>query len=74
MKKIFIATFYNKGYFSGWNKDEVLKQVQVLIMEKLPEDNYIILKYIISFLSRVSIEHSQNRLIKFISLMHFQIS
>lgn len=40
--------------FLGWSKDEVLRQVSILVMEKLPEDNYHLLKYIINFLSRVS--------------------
>ncbi|KAK9881620.1 hypothetical protein WA026_016490 [Henosepilachna vigintioctopunctata] len=43
--------------FQCWDKDELLRQVQILIMEKLPEDNYTVLKYIISFLSRVSQFH-----------------
>jgi Rho GTPase-activating protein 1 len=39
--------------FLAWEKDQQLRQVSILVMEKLPEDNYQILKYIISFLSRV---------------------
>lgn len=39
--------------FQSWNRDEQLRQVSILVMEKLPEDNYKVLKYIISFLSRV---------------------
>lgn len=32
----------------------MLREVSILVMEKLPVDNYTILKYVISFLSRVS--------------------
>ncbi|KAJ3664410.1 hypothetical protein Zmor_008584 [Zophobas morio] len=39
--------------FHTWDKDQRLRQVSILVMEKLPVDNYQILKYIISFLSRV---------------------
>lgn len=39
--------------FQYCNKEEQLRQASVLIMEKLPLDNYKILQYIISFLSRV---------------------
>jgi hypothetical protein len=37
------------------SKEERPRQVKILILEKLPEDNYQILKYIIQFLSKVSI-------------------
>lgn len=40
-------------YFLGWSKDEQRRKVSILLMEKLPEDNYKVLKYIIGFLSRV---------------------
>ncbi|XP_018318787.1 rho GTPase-activating protein 1 [Agrilus planipennis] len=39
--------------FQSWSRDEQLRQVSILVMEKLPEDNYKILKYIINFLSKV---------------------
>jgi len=39
--------------FQKINKDQQLRTASILVMEKLPEDNYKILKYIISFLSRV---------------------
>lgn len=39
--------------FQSWSKDEQRRQVSILVMEKLPEDNYKVLKYVISFLSRV---------------------
>jgi Rho GTPase-activating protein 1 len=41
--------------FSGMSKEERPRQVKILILEKLPEDNYQILKYIVQFLSKVSI-------------------
>lgn len=43
-----------KHLLLGWGKDEVLRQVSILVMEKLPEDNYHLLKYVIHFLSRVN--------------------
>ncbi|KAL3276255.1 hypothetical protein HHI36_020970 [Cryptolaemus montrouzieri] len=48
--------------FQCWSKDELLRQVQILIMEKLPEDNYIVLKYIIGFLSRVMERQDLNKM------------
>lgn len=35
-------------------KDERPRQVKILILEKLPLDNYHLLKYLIQFLSKVS--------------------
>lgn len=32
----------------------MLREVSILVMEKLPIDNYTVLKYVIGFLSRVS--------------------
>lgn len=34
-------------------RDDRPKQVKILILEKLPEDNYQILKYLVQFLSKV---------------------
>ncbi|KAJ8962980.1 hypothetical protein NQ317_009027 [Molorchus minor] len=48
--------------FQSWNKDEQLRQVSILVMEKLPEDNYKVLKYIISFLSRVMERSDLNKM------------
>ncbi|XP_018573540.1 rho GTPase-activating protein 8 [Anoplophora glabripennis] len=48
--------------FQCWNKDEQLRQVSTLIMEKMPEDNYKVLKYIISFLSRVMERSDLNKM------------
>ncbi|XP_060521020.1 rho GTPase-activating protein 8 isoform X2 [Cylas formicarius] len=48
--------------FQSWNKDEQLRQVSILVMEKLPEDNYKLLKYIISFLSRVMERSDLNKM------------
>lgn len=38
---------------SGLSKDERPRKVKILVLEKLPEDNYKVLKYIVQFLSRV---------------------
>lgn len=38
----------------GTPKDKQLKQAYTIVNERLPEDNYNILKYIIVFLSKVS--------------------
>ncbi|XP_066148160.1 rho GTPase-activating protein 8-like isoform X1 [Euwallacea fornicatus] len=48
--------------FQSWSKDEQLRNVSILVMEKLPEDNYKILKYIISFLSRVMERSDLNKM------------
>ncbi|RZF35175.1 hypothetical protein LSTR_LSTR012380 [Laodelphax striatellus] len=39
--------------FQSIAKDERPRQVKILILEKLPEDNYQVLKYIVLFLSKV---------------------
>ncbi|KMQ91457.1 rho gtpase-activating protein 1 [Lasius niger] len=39
--------------FQTLSKDERPRKVKILILEKLPEDNYQVLKYIVQFLSRV---------------------
>ncbi|XP_011495256.1 PREDICTED: rho GTPase-activating protein 1 isoform X2 [Ceratosolen solmsi marchali] len=39
--------------FQTLSKDERPRRVKILILEKLPEDNYHLLKYIVQFLSRV---------------------
>ncbi|XP_074026734.1 rho GTPase activating protein at 68F isoform X9 [Leptinotarsa decemlineata] len=43
--------------FQSWNKEEQLRSVSIMVMEKLPEDNYQVLKYIIKFLSRIQKPH-----------------
>ncbi|KAH1004326.1 rho GTPase-activating protein 1 [Dendroctonus ponderosae] len=48
--------------FQSWSKDEQLRNVSILVMEKLPEDNYKILKYIIGFLSRVMERSDLNKM------------
>ncbi|XP_050315000.1 rho GTPase-activating protein 8 [Anthonomus grandis grandis] len=48
--------------FQSWNKDEQLRNVSILMMEKLPEDNYKVLKYIIGFLSRVMERSDLNKM------------
>lgn len=37
----------------GISKEERPRYVKILILEKLPEDNYQVLKYIVQFLSKV---------------------
>lgn len=49
-------------FFTAWSKDEQRRQVSILVMEKLPGDNYKILKYIISFLSRVMERSDLNKM------------
>ncbi|XP_012279356.1 rho GTPase-activating protein 1 [Orussus abietinus] len=39
--------------FQTFSKDERPRRVKILVLEKLPEDNYQLLKYIVQFLSRV---------------------
>lgn len=39
--------------FQSISKEERPRQVKILILEKLPEDNYQVLKYIVQFLSKV---------------------
>ncbi|KAL1130624.1 hypothetical protein AAG570_011866 [Ranatra chinensis] len=39
--------------FQSLSKDERPRHVKILILEKLPEDNYQVLKYIVQFLSKV---------------------
>lgn len=41
--------------FQAVSKDERLRYVTMLIREKLPEDNYHILKYIVQFLAKVKL-------------------
>ncbi|KAL1516974.1 hypothetical protein ABEB36_000799 [Hypothenemus hampei] len=48
--------------FQSWSKEEQLRNVSILVMEKLPEDNYKILKYITSFLSRVMERSDLNKM------------
>lgn len=39
--------------FVALSKDERPRRVKILVLEKLPEDNYHLLKYIVQFLSKV---------------------
>ncbi|XP_074026716.1 rho GTPase activating protein at 68F isoform X6 [Leptinotarsa decemlineata] len=48
--------------FQSWNKEEQLRSVSIMVMEKLPEDNYQVLKYIIKFLSRVMERSDLNKM------------
>lgn len=45
----------NVFYISALPKDERPRQVKILILEKLPLDNYHLLKYLIQFLSKVRV-------------------
>lgn len=56
--------------FQCISKDERLRHVTILIREKLPEDNYHILKYIVQFLAKVGATVS---LILFICLLLYFI-
>ncbi|CAG9864609.1 unnamed protein product [Phyllotreta striolata] len=48
--------------FQSWNSNERLRLVSILVMEKLPEDNYKVLKYIVRFLSRVMERSDLNKM------------
>ncbi|KAK7793841.1 hypothetical protein R5R35_014126 [Gryllus longicercus] len=48
--------------FQSIAKEERPRQVKILILEKLPEDNYQILKYIVQFLSRVMDRSDLNKM------------
>ncbi|XP_030753735.1 rho GTPase-activating protein 1 isoform X1 [Sitophilus oryzae] len=48
--------------FQSFSKEEQLRNVSILVMEKLPEDNYKTLKYIIDFLSRVMERSDLNKM------------
>lgn len=41
-------------FYLALSKDERPRRVKILVLEKLPEDNYQVLKYIVQFLSRVN--------------------
>lgn len=45
-------------FFTAWKKEEQFRQVSILVLEKLPLENYKVLKYIISFLSRVKLKNN----------------
>ncbi|XP_021915337.1 rho GTPase-activating protein 1 isoform X2 [Zootermopsis nevadensis] len=48
--------------FQSMSKEERPRQVKILILEKLPEDNYQILKYIVQFLSKVMDRSDLNKM------------
>ncbi|KAG8313640.1 Rho GTPase-activating protein 1 [Homalodisca vitripennis] len=50
---------------SGISKDERPRHVKILILEKLPEDNYQVLKYIVRFLSKVMDRCDLNKMTSF---------
>jgi len=41
------------SHLIGLNKEERAQMVKTLILERLPEDNYILLKYLAQFLAKV---------------------
>jgi len=59
----------NVNLFSGMSKEERPRQVKLLILEKLPEDNYKILKYVVQFLAKVSIRSEWLMYVKWILLL-----
>lgn len=52
--KILILILIKTNFILALSKDERPRKVKILVLEKLPEDNYQLLKYIVQFLSRVS--------------------
>ncbi|XP_063986175.1 rho GTPase-activating protein 1 isoform X2 [Diachasmimorpha longicaudata] len=48
--------------FQSLSKDERPRKVKILVLEKLPEDNYQLLKYIVQFLSRVMDRSDLNKM------------
>ena len=38
----------------GMSRSERLASLKQMVLEKLPEDNYLVLKFLVNFLSRVS--------------------
>lgn len=50
---IYREMFQPQFFATAMPKDERPRRVKILILEKLPEDNYHLLKYIVQFLSRV---------------------
>lgn len=53
---------YDEVVKSGWNNEEYKRAASILVMEKLPENNYKLLKYIINFLTRVMERVEFNRM------------
>lgn len=48
--------------FSTLNKDERSRYVKILILEKLPTDNYTLLKYLVTFLSTIEDRSDLNKM------------
>lgn len=53
---------YDEVVKSGWNNDDYKREASILVMERLPENNYKLLKYIIHFLTRVMERVEFNRM------------
>lgn len=50
---LFLLLYNVLTHILGISKEERPRYVKILILEKLPEDNYQVLKYIVQFLSKV---------------------
>lgn len=48
--------------FQSLSEDERPRRVKILVLEKLPEDNYLLLKYIVQFLSKVMDRSDLNKM------------
>ncbi|KAG7174883.1 Rho GTPase-activating protein 1-like [Homarus americanus] len=48
--------------FQGLNKSDRLTTIKQIILEKLPEDNYLVLKFIVNFLSKVMDRSDLNKM------------
>ncbi|XP_045596961.1 rho GTPase-activating protein 1 isoform X4 [Procambarus clarkii] len=48
--------------FQGLNKSDRLTTIKQIILEKLPEDNYLVLKFLVNFLSKVMDRSDLNKM------------
>ncbi|XP_066944450.1 rho GTPase-activating protein 8 isoform X2 [Macrobrachium rosenbergii] len=48
--------------FQGLNKSERLASIKTILLEKLPEDNYLVLKFLVNFLSKVMDRSDLNKM------------
>ncbi len=46
-----VLTFFLRADLS---KEERAQMVKTVVLERLPEDNYVVLKYVVQFLAKVS--------------------
>ena len=40
--------------YADLSKEERAQMVKTVVLERLPEDNYVVLKYVVQFLAKVS--------------------